>query len=113
MKIKFGDICLVKFNPSVGDEFKKVRPALVVQSEKASGKSPYITVMPISSRVERLTEDDVFMGKDKKNRLMTDSVIKVHHISSFDKKRFMKVIGQANSPVLRKVRGYLRRHFGL
>ena len=113
MKIKFGDICLVKFNPSTGDEFKKVRPALVVQSKEASKSSPYITVMPISSKIERQIQDDVFMGEDNKNRLMVDSIIKVHHISSFDKKRFIKVIGQASNPTIRKVRGYLRRHFGL
>jgi mRNA interferase MazF len=112
-KIKFGDICLVRFNPSVGDEFKKIRPALVIQSEKVSANSPYITVMPISSQMERIGPDDVLLIADKENRLLKDSVIRTHHISSFDRKRFMKVIGRANSTRLRKVRGYLRKHFNL
>ncbi len=38
---------------------------------------------------------------------------KVRQISSFDKKRFVKFIGKADSPVVRGIRGYLRKHFGL
>ena len=101
------------FDPSVGHEYKKVRPAMVVQSDKVSTTSTLVTVMPVSSRIETWMAPDVFIAKDQKNRLMNDSVIRVRHISSFDKTRFIKCIGEVNSPVLRKVRGYLRKHFAL
>lgn len=110
--MKFGDIYLVNFDPSFGKEYKKLRPALVVQMEKVNEYSPYVSVVPISSRLDRGTLHDVFIPKDKKNRLMKDSVAKVYQVASFDKRRFVKFIGEANSPVLRKVRGYLRKHFG-
>jgi mRNA interferase MazF len=110
--IEFGDIYLVNFEPSLGKEYKKVRPALVVQMERISKRSPYITVMPLSSKIDRLNSDDVFVEMDHKNRLASNSLVKVFQISSFDKRRFIKKIGEANSPVLRKVRGYMRKHFG-
>ena len=37
--IKFGEIYLVKFYPSTGKEFSKIRPALVIQMEEVS-KNP-------------------------------------------------------------------------
>lgn len=113
MNPSFGDIYLVNFDPSIGREYHKVRLAFVIQEKDISKKSPYITVMPISSKFQKFILPDIFIPKDEKNRLMTDSIIKVHQISSFDKRRFIKQIGKANSPVLRRVRGYLRRHFGL
>lgn len=112
MTFRFGDIYLANFDPSTGKEYRKVRPALVIQGERVSQKSPYVTVMPISSRIETFDVSDIFIEKDAKNRLVRDSVIRVHQISSFDKRRFIHFIGSAGSPVVRKVRGYLRRHFG-
>lgn len=108
-----GEIYLVNFDPSVGHEYKKVRPAVIVQSEKISNISTLVTVMPISSRIETWQEPDAFIAKDHKNHLRDDSVVRVRQISSFDKTRLIKRIGEVNSPVLRKVRGYLRKHFSL
>lgn len=112
MTFRFGDIYLANFEPSTGKEYRKVRPALVIQEEGVSRISPYVTVMPLSSRIEAFDVADIFIEKDAKNRLVCDSVIRVHQISSFDKSRFIHFIGMAGSPVARRVRGYLRRHFG-
>jgi mRNA interferase MazF len=111
--MKFGDIYLVNCDPSVGHEYKKVRPAVVIQMQEISARSALVTVMPISSQVEKFTIHDVFVEKDHKNRLSNDSIVRVQHISSFDRSRFIKKIGETNSPVIRKIRGYLRKHFGL
>lgn len=111
--MKQGDIYLVNFDPSVGREYKKVRPALIVQNKTTLKTSPYVTVMPISSKIEGWRNPDIFIQKDKKNRLIADSLIKAQQISSFDKKRFIKRIGEVNSPTIRKVRGYIRKHFQL
>ena len=113
MKFSFGDIYLANCAPNFGREYGKVRPVIVVQEENISQMSPLVTIMPISSKVEKMEGTDVFVGKDDKNRLSVDSVVKVHQISSYDKERFLHFIGKVNSPVIRKVRGYLRRHFGL
>lgn len=113
MSFACGDIYLVIFNPAVGREYKKIKPAIVLQQEKISKVSPYVTIMPISSKLDRMTKDDIFITSDRKNNLVQNSIIKVHQISSFDRVRCIKKIGEVGSPVLRQARGYLRRHFGL
>lgn len=111
--MKQGDIYFVRFDPSIGHEYRKTRPAIVIQSEEISNISSLVTVMPISSHIERCQEPDIPVERDEKNRLAKDSVIMVRRISTFDQSRFKRKIGEASSPVLRKVRGYLRKHFAL
>lgn len=109
--MKQGDIYWVNFEPSVGHEFKKIRPGLVLQNERISRRSPYVTVVPMTTSVGKWREPDIYVPKDTKNNLFEDSVIKIQQITSFDKRRFIKKIGEVNSPILRKARGYLRKHF--
>lgn len=109
--MKQGEIYLVDFDPSVGQEYRKIRPAVVVQSEQVSKISPYVTVMPISSQIDRIGRHDILVPNDHKNQLIRTSVIRSIQISSFDKARLIKRLGEVNSPILRRIRGYLREHF--
>ena len=111
--MKFGDIYLVNCDPAVGHEYRKIRPAVVIQMEEVDKVSPVVTTMPVSSQVEKFNSNDIFVEKDNKNRLAKDSIIRVQHISSYDRSRFISKIGEANSPAMRTIRGYLRKHFWL
>ncbi|MFH0989404.1 MAG: type II toxin-antitoxin system PemK/MazF family toxin [bacterium] len=113
MEILFGNIYLVNFDPSIGKEYRKVRPALVIQSNEITQNSPLVTVMPISTNVEKPGQDDILLSKDERNRLLHDSVLKTRQISSFDKHRFMHRIGEVSPEVLQLLQGYLRKHFCL
>lgn len=113
MTFSFGEIYFVNFNPSVGHEYQGERPAIVVQEENISKISQVVTIMPITSQLKQLRPWDILIQKDDLNYLGFDSVIKVQHIYSYDKSRFLFKIGRAGSPTIRSVRGYLRRHFGL
>jgi len=44
-----GQIWLVNFDPSFGHEYKKVRPALIIQNNNYIESSDLLTVIPISS----------------------------------------------------------------
>lgn len=44
------------------------------------------------------------LKKDTQNRLMTDSLLKTKQISSFDKRRFIKLVGFANEETMKKVK---------
>jgi mRNA interferase MazF len=111
--LKQGDIFLVDFDPSVGHEYRKERPSVIIQSDIKLQKSNLITVMPLTSRVENKQSDDIFVRKDYKNRLFSNSVIKVHSITSFDKSRFIKKIGEINKDTMREIKQYLKEHFQL
>lgn len=103
-KFQRGQIWLVNFDPSFGHEYKKVRPALIIQNNKYIEYSNLLTVIPISSQITKQTELDILLRKDSKNRLMTDSLIKTKQVSSFDKRRFIKLIGIINEEAKKKVK---------
>lgn len=69
---KRGQIRLVNFDPSFRHEYKKVRPALIIQNDEYIASSDLLTVIPISSEITKQTELDILLRKDAKNRLMTD-----------------------------------------
>lgn len=112
MTSSFGDIYLVEFEPSVGHEYRKKRPAMIIQQEPVS-HFPCITIVPLTTKIENCGPRDILIQKDHINHLTCDSAVVVNHIATFDKSRFIHYIGKAGSPTIRQVRGYLRRHFGL
>lgn len=103
-KFQRGQIWLVNFDPSFGHEYKKVRPALIIQNDKYIESGELLTVIPISSQISKQTELDILLRKDTQNRLMTDSLLKVKQISSFDKRRFIKLVGIVNEGIMKKVK---------
>ena len=111
--INYGEIHLVNCEPSIGKEYKKVRPALVVQTNAITNQSSIVTVIPIASKSKNINNDEIIVKKDEKNRLMKNSVLRVRQISTFDKKRFIHRIGEVDDLLLNKVKLYLKKHFGL
>lgn len=103
-----GQIWLVNFDPSFGHEYQKTRPALIVQSNKYIESGSLLTVVPISSQANHITELDVLIRANPQNRLMNNSVIKVKHISSFDKRRFIKLIGWTDEETRKRADDHLR-----
>jgi len=111
--MQYGEIWLVQFDPSVGHEFQKERPALVVQSNAQLKESNLVTVLPLTSNTTNALPDDIIMQKSAQNKLFLDSVVKVYAIVSFDYSRFIKKIGSADSRTMDAVKGYLRSHFDI
>ena len=110
---KQGQIWLIDFDPSVGHEYQKVRPALVVESNVYLPLGNLITVIPISSQIAKSTLLDVVIPKESINRLMSDSLIKTRQISTFDQQRFIRQIGICNNAVLQSVLQNLVLYFDL
>ncbi len=108
-----GDIYLVYFTPSIGHEFRGDRPAVIIQSNKQLAKTNLVTVMPLTSKIDKLHNDDIFIGKNAANKLFSDSLIKVHNIESFDRSRFSIKIGVAGTEIMGQIKKYLLKHFGL
>ena len=57
----------------------------------------------ISSKIANPTDLDVFLKKDTHNRLMKNSLIKIKQINSFDKRRFIKFIGNVTEKMMDNV----------
>ena len=92
--LEFGDVVWTDFDPSAGHEFQDKRPAIVIQSSEQLQKSNLVTVIPLTSNTQNLTQDDILISADSENHLRTDSVAKVYSLESFDYSRFSNKIGK-------------------
>jgi mRNA interferase MazF len=108
-----GDVFLVDFDPSVGHEFQKIRPAIIIQSNTVIKKSSLITVVAITSNLKNKQAQDIHIKRTSTNGLFKDSIIKVNSIHSFDTKRLLQKIGTTQNDVMKGIADYLRTHFGL
>ena len=111
--ITYGEIYWVSFAPSVGHEYQGKRPAVVIQGDKSLKKTNLVTVMPLTSQITKPHSDDILVSTNNKNNLYADSLIKVHHIESFDQSRLIKRIGSASDEDMLKIKKYLKSHFNI
>jgi len=86
------DIWLVNFDPSFGHEYQKMRPALIIENDRYLPAGNLLSVIPLSSQVDKAGLLDVLICKDTGNRLSSDSVVKTRQISTSDKRRFIKKV---------------------
>lgn len=112
-EIKQGEIYLVQWDPSLGHEFKKTRPGIVLSSERVLRQSNLVSFLPITTTTHSPIQEDILIQKNEKNRLLMDSLIKVQHVSSFDKTRIVRHIGDVSDKILDQIKAYLRQHFDL
>ena len=91
--IKRGDIILCDFNPVIGTEQSGIRPAVIIQIDRANAASPHTIVAPMTSRIRKsLLPSHVFVPIGIAN-LIQDSVILCEQIRVIDKSRIIRVIG--------------------
>lgn len=111
--MKQGEIWLVNYPEGAGHEYFKERPVLIVESDEQIAKTKIFTVMAMTSNTDNCVDEDVVVTTDRYNNLHSDSVLKAHHIQSFDISRFIKRIGKVKEEILAIVKQYLKIHFGL
>ena len=109
-----GDVCLIRFDPTVGAEIRKSRPALVIQNDIGNRYSPITIVAAITSQVDpaRLKPTDVPVAKGE-GGLTVDSVVLLNQIRSIDKRRIVKRLGTVRSGTMRQVDRALLISLGL
>ena len=110
---KRGEIYIVNFDPTIGSEIKKTRPALIIQNNVANQYSPIVIVAAVTSKFdERLYPTEVLIPA-KEGGLSAYSVVLLDQIRSIDKQRLMKRLGRIKSNTLARVDSALQISFGL
>ena len=110
---KRGAVYLVNFDPTLGVEIRKTRPALVLQNDTANRHSPITIVAAITSHFgDRLYPTEVLVEAPE-GGLSTDSVILLNQIRSIDRRRLAKRLGSANPETMTRVDQALRVSLGL
>lgn len=108
-----GEIYLVNFDPTVGAEIQKTRPALIIQNDISNQHSPITIVAAITSKFdEKLYPTEVLIAANE-GGLKIDSVVLLNQIRSIDGKRLIRCLGKANGKTLKKVDTALKISLGL
>lgn len=102
-KIQRGDVFWVNFDPSLGSEIKKIRPALVVSNNIANEKSSRVIVAPITS-----TANKVYIFEALINLPNLRGKIMLDQIKSFDKVRLKEKIVTLDLETMEKVNEALK-----
>ena len=99
-----GDIWLTQFNPKVGAEIEKNRPAVVVQ-EDGLGRLPLYIVVPLTDWKERYTRFPwhTQIPATTANGLAKDSSADSIQVKSLSEARLLKKLGEMSPDELENV----------
>src|SRR5437016_13683878 len=98
-----GEIYLVAFDPTVGHEIKKTRPALVIQNNVSNQYSPITIVAAISSQFSDPPHPREVILPVGKTGLPRPSAVVLNQIRSVDRMRLVKRLGTVDAPTMHKV----------
>lgn len=105
---KRGDVFLVNFDPTIGSEIQKTRPALIIQNNTANEHSPITIVAAITSKFDNeLYPTEVEISANKAG-LKQNSVILLNQIRSIDGQRLVKKLGEIDELTLKKVNSAIK-----
>jgi len=107
--IRRGDVFLVNLDPVVGSEVGKTRPAIVVQNNLANRSSPTVTIVPISSSIERVFPFQVRLPAGE-GGLSQESKALCEQIRTVSRDRLRECLGRLSQERLNDIRAALDRH---
>jgi mRNA interferase MazF len=103
-----GSVWWVEFDPSVGSEIHKTRPAVIVSNDKANRFLARVVVIPLTSNVSRIYPGEtVVTVNSNKNKAMTDQIM------SADKSRLKNKIAELSDSDMVSLEMAMKRFFDL
>jgi len=103
-----GEVWWVHFDPSVGGEIRKKRPAVIVSNDAANKHLNRVQVVPLTSKVGRVYPSEAIVTfKDKRGKAMADQ------ITTVSKLRLINRGGKLTGADMRKVERAVRIQLGM
>jgi len=99
-----GEVWWIRFDPSVGGEIQKIRPAIILSNDRSNKYLNRVQVIPLTSKVDRLYPSEVFVTLEgKKAKALADQ------LTTVSKLRFVNMIGKLSDSDLRAVESVVKR----
>jgi mRNA interferase MazF len=106
--MKRGEVWWVEFDPSVGSEIRKTRPAIIVSNDAANRNLARVVVVPVTSNTGRLYPGEAMVevgGNPAK--AMADQIM------AADKNRLSRQLGALSKTDILAVEDAIRVHLGM
>jgi mRNA interferase MazF len=108
-----GDIYLVNFDPTIGAEIRKTRPALIVQNDIANQYSPITILAAITSKFDIPPYPTEVIMETGESGLSQRSSVLLNQVRSVDRQRLVKRIGHASPETMQRVGRAIQISLGL
>jgi len=108
-----GEVYLVSFDPTVGAEIKKTRPALIIQNDVANRWSPVTIVAAITSRPDTPAYPADVSVDPPEGNLNVSSVVLLNQVRTIDRRRLVKRLGRLRPDTMKLVNRALQVSLGL
>src|ERR1044072_415626 len=103
-----GEVWWIRFNPSIGGEIQKTRPAIILSNDRSNKYLNRVQVVPLTSKVDRLYPSEVFVTlEDKKAKALADQ------LTTVSKLRFVNLMDKLSDSDLRAVESAVKRQLDL
>lgn len=106
--MKRGEVWWVNFDPSVGGEIRKKRPAIIISNDSSNKFLNRVQVIPLTSRIDRVYPSEaVVMLDQQQSKAMADQ------LTTVSKKRFLNKLTQLSHSDMRKIEHIIQIQLGL
>jgi len=103
-----GSVWWVEFDPAVGTEINKTRPAVIVSNDIANQYLARVVVIPLTSNISRLYPGEaIIILNGNKSKAMTDQIM------SADKSRLKSKISDLSDSDMAAIETAMKRFFDL
>ena len=106
--MKRGEVWWVNFDPAVGGEIRKRRPAVIISNDAANEHLNRVQVIPLTSKVGRVYPSEALVTfKGKQGKAMADQ------LTTVSKLRMINCDGALSGGEMRRVEQAVRVHLAL